>query len=163
MLIITTGLRLFCSSIFAAPAGNHEGLEGCSGGLTPTSCSQQVQLCAQTRLLRVFSFWVLEKLKGHGLHSISGWLDALTVLRVRKGFLNPSMNHMFNSIMSLILLPCTAVKSPALPSCWSLTHAGGLLMAPPKPPLPLAEPDLVHPASPHRTSSPAPSILVAHC
>lgn len=44
MLVITTGLPLFCSSTFAAPAGNDRGLEGCLGGLTPTSCSQQVQL-----------------------------------------------------------------------------------------------------------------------
>lgn len=76
---------------------------------SPTSCSKQVQHATQVRLLRVLSSWVLG-------YTIS-WGNRLQFFIILSDFsLVPTWNLPCHNLrpLSLVLQPCTSVKSLAL-------------------------------------------------
>lgn len=84
---------------------------------SPTSCSKQVQHATQIRLLRVVCSWVLETSRA-GDYTIS-WGSQLQFLIILSNFfLLSTWNLPCHNLrpLSLVLQPCTSVKSLALSS-----------------------------------------------
>lgn len=97
----------------------------------PTSCSKQGQLRDQTRQLRVLSSWVLNPLKMETTQALraawsSAWWSPVTFLSLY------AAGNSFNLwILPLILMLCTAVKSPAAAPQYPPRARGRMLVQPP--------------------------------